>query len=106
MQIETKEHKELNGNLEGIPFKVIFDPEGSATVEDPIGDFLTAANYGVKKSKKKATDKSAADKGAEKGSGDASGKPEVENVGKVTVPPGMPEEVPSTTPAAPEGGGK
>lgn len=40
MLIESKLHKEINGNIEGTPFNVAFDSDGRADVEEAVGEFL------------------------------------------------------------------
>ena len=40
MLIESKLHKEINGNIEGESFNVVFDSEGRAEVEEVVGEFL------------------------------------------------------------------
>lgn len=37
-------HKEINGNLDGKPFEVVFDSNGEATVNDAVGEYLRQLN--------------------------------------------------------------
>ena len=43
MLIESKQHKQINGNLDGKPFEVVFDSDGRAEVEESVGEFLLGA---------------------------------------------------------------
>jgi hypothetical protein len=45
--IHSKQHKELVGSVNDAPYKVIFDADGYAEVEDAIAEQLTSADYGV-----------------------------------------------------------
>lgn len=40
MKIESKLHKQINGNIEGMLFNVVFDPDGRADVEEAVGEYL------------------------------------------------------------------
>ena len=40
MLIKSELHKEINGNIEGESFNVVFDSEGRAEVEEVVGEFL------------------------------------------------------------------
>lgn len=40
MLIESELHKQINGNIEGEPFDVVFDSDGRAEVEEAVGELL------------------------------------------------------------------